>query len=472
MLIANKSRSPGELERGGWRCPVLRGIPSRGIEAPGRISRRSEFFSQDNATPLQAMRSDMARPKQKLPNPISTAVKEWLERSFAESNAIGADEIEVLASEAPKRWVVYEPMVLLPSGSFAGPRWTDTLASVSEDARDALWRTILRKICERAPHRATHLAVNDGIPPTVAAAAAHDDDAPASENVLRSPIGLRTMYGDFGPAQTRGRAVDAEQDFARAFWVSTRQNGIYQTWAPRWTMFSRGNVKEKARLLAFHEPRQPVDGEAVRLAHRARPASSLRRTWAVDLYAGIGYFVFSYARLGMRALCWELNPWSVEGLRRGAEASGWPVKVVQGEALRRPTAELVLGDEAIVVFLEDNREAARRVRELRSHGLALSVSHVNCGLLPKSDDSWEPARDILGEERDGWLHLHENVGVKDIEHRRDEIQSLFDRCDQRDGIEQTATVEHVELVKTFAPAVWHCVFDVYITKPKSNITPR
>lgn len=415
---------------------------------------------------------DMARPKQKAPNPISAAVKEWLDDFLngLEGAALVPDtEIEALIAAAPKRWVTYEPMVLLPSGSFTSTSWTQLLARASSDARDELWKKILLKIGKKASEKTTHLAVNDGIPLTLASEPTSDSSShhQEQENILRSPIGLRTLYGDFGPSESYGPSV-SDEDFARAFWVSTKQNGIHQTWAPRWTMFSRGNVKEKARLLAFHDGLQQDE-----LAHRNLPRSALTNSWAIDLYGGIGYFVFSYAKLGMRVLCWELNAWSVEGLRRGARANGWSVKVVKGEeGLGRPTPELISDDDMIVVFLENNNQAARRVRELRSHGVDLSVVHVNCGLLPRSDDSWEAAREILGEKgEDGWLHLHENVAVKDIESRKAEIQHTFDEWDRCAGSDRAASVEHVELVKTFAPDVWHCVFDVYITKSRSIIAP-
>lgn len=396
----------------------------------------------------------MARSKQKPPNPISAAVKGWLAAQSQHPclSPAGSPEADALVAEAPKRWVTYEPMVLLPSGSFTSPRWKETLAELSDECRDDLWRRVLHRIGSKTAEKTTHLAANDGIPPTVTAAQAHEQHD--HENILRSPVGLRILHGDFGPDAVPSRGL-SDGDFDAALWASTKQNGIHQTWAPRWTMFSRGNVKEKARLLAFHE------------RHPSRDAP--RGAWAVDLYAGIGYFVFSYARLGLRVLCWELNPWSVEGLRRGARANGWSVRVVQTEEdLARPTRDLVSGDGDgvdIVVFLEDNQHAARRVQELRSHGLGLPVAHVNCGLLPRSDGSWEAARDILlGGGREGWAHLHENVGARDVERRRHEIQDLFDGLDRRDGAGPTAEVEHVELVKTFAPDVWHCVFDVYITR--------
>lgn len=363
-------------------------------------------------------------------------------------------------------------MVLLPSGSFTSPAWKKILSQVSSDCRDDLWHTTLSKIGDKTRERVTHLAANDGIPLTVAtqtAAEGATHGSPADqqqqqqhhENILRSPVGLRILCGDFGPCETSGPTVTSD-DFDRALWVCTKQNGIHQTWAPRWTMFSRGNIKEKARLLSFHgAPSHANEETSQLLAHRSQARTTLIKSWAVDLYAGIGYFVFSYAKLGMRVLCWELNPWSVEGLRRGAHANGWPVKVIQGPDLARPTRELVSEDDKIVVFLENNEQAARRVQELRSHGLDLPVRHVNCGLLPRSDDSWEAARTILGRAEDGWLHLHENVGVNDIERRKQEIQELFDGWDKRGGPDRGAKVENVELVKTFAPDVWHCVFDVY-----------
>lgn len=422
----------------------------------------------------------MVRAKQKPANPIPAAVETWLAEHRAEiATQTGLADLENLVLEAPKRWVHYEPMILLPSGSFTSTAWKTILEKLSgSQLVEDLWRSMLRRIGQKSPGATTHLAVNDGIPLTVDNAQ-HDDGGDEEENILRSPIGLRILYGDFGPSEIAGgRIAVTDRDFDQAFWASTKQNGIYQTWAPRWTMFSRGNVKEKARLLRFHDeaPSQAGKETQEQPSHRVRPRASLKDTYAVDLYAGIGYFVFSYAKLSMRVLCWELNPWSVEGLRRGAIANGWSVRVVQGEDLHRPVHEVLAEeqDTRIVVFLANNKDAAGRIRELRAIGLELQVSHVNCGLLPRSDDSWEAAREtLLGggtDEIDGWLHLHENVGAKDIETRRSEIQSIFDIWDERDEGSHIAKVEHVELVKTFAPDVWHCVFDVYITK--SNIEAK
>jgi tRNA wybutosine-synthesizing protein 2 len=403
------------------------------------------------------------RPKKKpKANPIQAAVNAWA--------GTDAQHTEALINTAPKRWVIYEPMVLLPSGSFGTPVWQDVL-SASSDASQ-LWMCVLNEISHTTKEKCTHLAVNEGIPlhqPTSSSRTVESSSAgrtekanPTDWNAFRTPSGLRLLHGDFGPLVTT--PTPTESDFESAFWVSTRQNGIVQTWAPRYTMFSRGNVTEKARVLSFHSP-------SATASHQLR-SDRVRKGWAVDLYGGIGYFVFSYAKLGMRVLSWEINPWSVEGMRRGAERNGWSVRVVRGEGLDRGMEEVVgkglEGENQIVVFLEDNQRAEGRVRRLRGvltgEGEEMDVVHVNCGLLPYSTDTWRSALACLGEGR-GWLHLHENVGVNDIESRKSEIEGIYRGWldEQGDEAGRTAEVEHVEKVKTFAPGVWHCVFDVYIT---------
>lgn len=380
-------------------------------------------------------------PKQQPHNPIQAAVTAWL----VEWRPVADEETEAwretLLSSAPKRFTIYEPMALLPSGSFSKPIWISTLENCTAESRATLWTLLLKELSVVAKSPLTNLAINDGIP-------LQKDGESGEENVLRSPTGLRMLHGDFGPFRTEGE-IPTAKDFDKALWVSTKQNGIYQTWAPRWTMFSRGNVKEKARLLDFERSSSVSDG----------------RPWAVDLYGGIGYFVFSYAALGMRVLCWEINPWSVEGLRRGAQANRWSVKVISDPAdLARPAEEILDSGEQIVVFLEDNQLAQGRILGLQEMGMAKHIAHINGGFLPTSEPTWEPAWNMARQSvaSQTWLHLHENVGVHDIEARRAEIEERFRQWNTTQGGSRDVAVSHVEQVKTFAPGVWHCVFDVCI----------
>lgn len=446
------------------------------------------------------------RRRMKALSPLSTVVIDWV---IGHTLLPPQEECKCL-EDYPKRWVVYPPLVLLPSGSFGTAEWRKYLALASaarlegEEQGDGrrttgtiaskLWEEILRAV-EKTQNMSrgtlTRLAVNEPIPPVVALGPYE-----GRENITRTPTGMRILYGDFGPelsllqAQQPGR-----NDFEEAFWASTRENNLYQTWAPRYVMFSRGNITEKARLLNFHHPshflaigkKQKHTLNSLQFPQRVIARGALRDSgaWAIDLYAGIGYFVFSYVRMGLRVLCWEVNPWSVEGLRRGAERNGFSIRVVRGEELKKETNTLVFeGGEQIVVFEEDNTNAARRIRETRMAGgmkakeHRIEVLHVNLGLLPRSDDRWQDAVEILGQGMrknnqekgkgklrgigKGWLHLHENVGAKDIEARRAQVESLMRGwCAQQN---REAIVEYVEKVKTYAPGVWHCVFDVFISE--------
>jgi tRNA wybutosine-synthesizing protein 2 len=442
-----------------------------------------EAFSESTCAPTSIGTASRASQNAR---PIEIAVRSWLELLGQDLLNGGDSYVENLLSRAPKRWVVYSPMVLLPPGSF-GQQWWEAVGSEQVASRYAveLWTLLLENIGKReGKGPLTHLAVNAGIPlhkdPSQGLGSqgplmlANDDDSQGNakrtsrkesdqgpnfdgerlvesiENVLRTPSGLIMLHGDFGRSLSP-ETVPTEKDFEDAFWVSTKQNGIIQVWAPRYTMFSRGNVKEKARLLDFHGSDQSL--ESRRLAKEKVANNS-----AVDLYAGIGYFVFSYMKMGLRrVLGWELNPWSVEGLRRGAVANGWSVKIVRSHEV------LDLAEYGqIVVVLGDNRDAAKRLRGPCRYALG-GIIHVNCGLLPSSEDSWEMSLEIL--DGDGWLHLHENVGVKDVLARTAAIEELILRWLKKTGDQRSANVEHVEYVKTFAPGVWHCVFDVYISRP-------
>lgn len=391
------------------------------------------------------LRAEAKRPpKHKLMKPIEVAVKQWAESLPVDLLQSIQATVEDLIITSPRRWVVYPPMVLLPSGSFRDKWWRSLQSSDFHSKHlDLLWELILEKIGRReGKGLLTHLAINEPIP-LKKKSDVTDGDTDA-ENILRSPSGLVMLYGDFGPALGPEHSP-SQKDLDDAFWVTTKQNGIIQRWAPRYTMFSRGNVTEKQRLLDFHGCQGDIES-------RAKTRDELGMETAVDLYAGIGYFVFSYVKIGMRrVLGWELNPWSVEGLRRGALANGWSVKVI------RDGDRLELGDEVITIMLEDNRMAGRRLKSLGALG---PICHVNCGLLPTSEPSWEMALGIL--RGDGWLHLHDNVGVEDIIARKEEVEKILRTGLDRENDNRELQVEHMETVKSFAPGVFHMVFDVYV----------
>lgn len=348
-----------------------------------------------------------------------------------------------LAADLPSTYTIYPPLLLLPAHAFRQPTWTTLLAHHPPTSH--ITRALLAAAA--AALGVTHIAANAPIAPTTTTTTTTGE----GDNTLRSPTALTPLHGAFGPPGPN--ATPTRADFARAFWATARQNGVAQTWAPRHTMFSRGNVKEKARLLGL---------AAVREASGCA---------AVDLYAGIGYFAFSYRKAGVaRVLGWEINAWSVEGLRRGAGANGWGVGVVGGG---EEEVDEGFFERDFVVFLESNEHAAGRVEGLRER--VPPVRHVNAGLLPTSRGGWETAVRVLDPGLGGWVHLHENFGEGEINARAEEVVRevrkiwktvRVERCGRSEiplDAEDTIKLEHVERVKTYAPGVLHCVLDIWIS---------
>jgi len=391
-------------------------------------------------------------------NPLASTIARWIHQTTQWS---GADRSTCSTSKllASYNWsyMVYQPLLLLASSSLS--KLSSVLAIV--DLPDG-FSSLYALLCES--FKITHIALNAPVPGNIPAKPTtadlynqeeyqqlREDECDHSLNILRSPTGLTPLYGDFGPNLAPDHTPTAD-DFSSGFWCTAQQNGIFQTWAPCYTMFSRGNVSEKARLLTIrsltedHLKVEPFE------------------TSAVDLYAGIGYFSFSYAKAGVgKVLCWEINPWSVEGLRRGAHKNKWAVRTVKhDEAYDGPAGD----HERFLIFEESNKHAASRINNVRR--TIPPVMHVNCGFLPSSEDSWEVAVQVLDQNVGGWVHVHENIAKKDIETRKDDIVRIFTdlmekHSGPRPGNRWQVHCEHLEQVKSYAPMVIHCVLDIAIT---------
>lgn len=328
---------------------------------------------------------------------------------FLQSTDLSADAVSALLANIPRKWSTYHPMVLFGSGTFDSDIWTEALATVDRKR----FFSVLR---EAFPATITHFAVNRPI---------------IEQDVMRRPFNLVPLYGDFGP-DPNDSLFDhpLPDDLEDAFWCHVVQNGIYQTWAPRYTMFSRGNIKEKKRILDT--------------------CTRLKGQTVLDLYAGIGYFTLSYLANSATVMCWELNPWSIEGLIKGLAENGHKYAVVRENEplLMKDLHQLQQDGVKAFIFHESNEHALAR---LATWG-KLPVTHVNLGLLPSLKPLWPIVRAV----RDHWsttpmtVHVHENVHVDQIDALKTELEQFY----------ADAKAVHVEKVKTFAPDVWHVVVDV------------
>jgi tRNA wybutosine-synthesizing protein 2 len=366
--------------------------------------------------------------------------------------------VDALVAGFPEAYSIYAPLLLLPSNTLSKD-WISLIAN-HPHILELVWSHIASSM------RCTHMALNSPIPASNSTSSVHALD---TENVIRSPVNITPLYGCLGPAPTAQiLRSPSTTDFAAALWVTTRQNGIVQSWAPLYTMFSRGNVKEKARMLHLPSVRLSIDTDSGAVA--------------VDLYAGIGYFSFSYRRAGMkRVLCWELNPWSVEGLCRGAALNGWTARVFTPADVPLEDAantEWAVWRDGVIGGCEDfwifamSNETADCILACLEESLP-PIRHVNLGLLPVSRPSWPSAVRALNATLGGWVHAHENVGVDEMDERvaevEEEFQRMSDKCAGEDKVgrqqaqeKRKVRVEHVERVKMYAPGVVHVVFDVHI----------
>lgn len=373
-------------------------------------------------------------------NLLSQAISTWLHTLPLPLSPIMINDLL-----ATSRWsyTLYPPLLLLPPTTFSSPPWPSLITTTLSRHLPKLYSLICTTL------KVTHIALNAPIPALTLSS--------TTANIFRAPTSLSPLHGDFGPILPADRSPSAT-DMKRAFWCSAQQNRIHQTWAPRYTMFSRGNISEKRRILELRS--------LTREGLRSEPG----KTSAVDLYAGIGYFAFSYVAAGVGSvICWEINPWSVEGLARGAERNGWGVtfdevaRSMEKEMCVATRRQKRVAEERLVVFQEDNKKAAERIAAMR--GTIPTIRHVNCGFLPTSQGSWETAVQVLDPVEGGWIHAHENIGIKEIETRKKEIVAYFTALAYKhrgDESERRVVCDHLERVKDYAPGVLHCVLDIAI----------
>lgn len=319
---------------------------------------------------------------------------------------------ELIGIVIPNKWVVYLPMVLF-SGKYDPRVWQEMK---SEGTFEGFFLDMLES--SFFGHGITHAAIN------------HPID---QGDIMRRPVSIEPIIGDFGPEPTPELTKTPQpHDFEHAFWCCALQNGIYQVWAPRYCMFSRGNVKEKRRILDFGRDN--------------------RLLFVLDLYAGIGYFTLSYLRNGSIVFCWEINPWSIEGLKRSLSANNYKYVLIQrAQSFDAQSMQRCLeSDVKAFIFHESNEHAYTRVY---AFGNNLPISHANLGLLPSSQASWHVTKRLVALSiLPLKVHVHENLHTDKVPELESAVKEYFG-----------ASVTHIEYVKTFAPDVWHVVFDLLIT---------
>ncbi|KAI9662722.1 MAG: hypothetical protein M1831_002765 [Alyxoria varia] len=385
---------------------------------------------------------------------------ECLPRGFVTSIEVQFSDLVLTLNSS---YCVYRPLLLLSTSAVANPTWRTFLSALSADkCAQAHFFARLAKCFD-----VTHVAIDGPIAASFPGVG-NEIASQSVENFIRLPTNLRPLHGDFGPDLAPfPEHIPDSSDYDKAFWVSTKQNGITQTWAPRYTMFSAGNVTEKARLIQLESVHSAI-------VHGIRTGGGCT---AVDLFAGIGYFAFSYAKAGFsHVLCWDLNPWSVEGMRRGSVANKWQYSILSDRCAETSsgggletlpyggTYDTSKMSPTLLIFNESNEKAIDRIASLENR--LPPIRHVNCGMLPTSSAAWKTALRALNRRLGGYLHLHETVLQKDLDAKVKKIVKQTTELAQRVLHTESTTfdtrLEHVEMVKTVGPKLLHIVVDIAV----------
>lgn len=335
--------------------------------------------------------------------------------NFFLSHGLPKQHCEELVNHLPLRYTIYKPLILFNNSnqrSFMLACWESAFKLVKK-------HEYFEAMLQQQFPQCTHVAVNMPI---------------VEEDVMRRPFNIVALHGTLFDGELRATTWSApsSQDFNNTLWCHVVQNGIHQVWAPTFTMFSRGNIKEKKRILDNYDD---ISGHDV-----------------VDLYAGIGYFTLSYLKRGARRVfCFELNPWSTEGLRRGVLLNRFEGKCH--------------------IYQESNENCEERLRAFqRDHngGDRLQIRHINLGLLPTSVPGYPIALRVIREYSSlplTTLHIHENVHVAELQNGAF-VELTLQRLLRIDA-SYNYTPRHVEKIKTFAPDIWHVCLDLDVHKLSS-----
>ncbi|KAF9147073.1 tRNA methyltransferase tyw3 [Linnemannia schmuckeri] len=289
---------------------------------------------------------------------------------------------------------------------------------------------------------------------------------------------------------TNSDVLPTPSNFQKAYWSETCQNQVFYTWSPMFTMFSAGNITEKERVA------------------KNRPLFDARNKVVVDLYAGIGYFTLVYLiHAGAKVVhACEWNPWSVEGLVRGAERNGvsWKryldeiVRIKKDHGQKEPGQEqeqqpFTTGHPTPChpppPQLITTTTTTTTIKKRKDYGQLIvypgdnaqwieyfenTAHHVNLGLIPTAEPGWVLGVRALCPLEGGYLHVHHNIRVGEEESFKSyllqSLRDLFSTWKKCNKEEWSIEIRHMENVKSFAPLVFHYVVDIEC-RPLSFTTP-
>ena len=217
-----------------------------------------------------------------------------------------------------------------------------------------------------------------------------------------------------------------------------RESGAKIIYDPR---NKNGFVKHRENKIVYHFNVTKVMFSSGNLTEKIRMGQTAKSTDIVlDLYAGIGYFTLSFlvhAKVKF-IYCCEINPNSIQSLKSNMKLN----------KIDPNRYEILEGDNTKTTI-----------------NLINAVDRVNLGLLPSSENGWNPAIRAM-KPTGGILHIHHNVH---IDHKQEFLNNMVNRLQQiikqyNDKKHWNIQILHCEHVKWYAPRIAHLVIDVKLSK--------
>ncbi|ODV61020.1 tRNA(Phe) (4-demethylwyosine(37)-C(7)) aminocarboxypropyltransferase ASCRUDRAFT_75761 [Ascoidea rubescens DSM 1968] len=375
------------------------------------------------------------------------------------------DEHQKLIECLPKRFSFYPPLLLINNNNtFNNKKWIQIFTRQRISLLRVFYEYLLGELNKSIKERLSHIALNMPIIADVSTDKGHnkepDTTEDSSKNVKRIPVNLIKIYGDFGVEannETIGYSVHHINELdgqKKLFWCKSKQFNVTQVWNPNFNMFSRGNIKEKQRILDDYQKNCGIEGKDV-----------------IDLYCGIGYFSLFYLKKKCsRIFCWDLNSWSIKSFEKSLLAN----KYSSDEYQLIDDIHCKLDKSKRIYLVNENNLCSFEI--FKNNNVELDLGHINLGLLPTSSHSWKLAIQLIQyfnhfSDR-VILHIHENISTQEIETfgggLEEKLRVIYNEvmeAFQTDQSGKRAVAYDVRFlglfkVKTYAPGVWHVVCDV------------
>ncbi|KAG0209908.1 tRNA wybutosine-synthesizing protein 2 [Mortierella sp. GBA30] len=432
---------------------------------------------------------------------------------------LSLDDLPQLLASLPQKWEHYSDFTLLPPTAFLSAPWPTVMKRLvaldkeeekacagSQSSEDIRIMTRWEKLVQDSL-QSSHIArkaiipVNDilrrpKIRPLTGDWKLHnqykswiEEDLALLEHRNVESISTVPMVSE-SPDTTPMDTLPTEENFHRAYWAETCQNQVWYSWAPMFTMFSAGNITEKERVA------------------KSRPIFEAKGKTVVDLYAGVGYFSLVYlVHAGAKTVhACEWNPWSVEGLVRGANKNKirWKKYITDDDSVVSTSKGPATARDGGLEKGNNNNQGIQQQQQSFQASPVVPVStpggnkkqksygdmvvyqgdnakwinyfenqahHVNLGLIPSAEPGWVLGVRALCPEEGGYLHVHHNIRVGEEESFKmyllESLRDLFAIWKSNSTTETpwSIHIRHVENVKSFAPVVFHYVIDVECRPP-------